>query len=172
MIMRHCGISGYYVKPGLLVGYKVAMRVNCHKSVLLPSLHTNTQFPPVFVSWSHFVQAIGRTWCFIYSKTSLNRPILNGPFREVVGLGSYNNITMVLFGTLQNDRYRGVVDIGECSICGGGRLQRFYCSSRSHSMLVIHIHCVCVSCRHRDHCQSTPAHETAPLSHATLRHSC
>ena len=33
-------------------------------------------------------------YIYIYSKTSLNRPTLNGPFREVVGLGSYNIITM------------------------------------------------------------------------------
>ena len=51
----------------------------------------------------------------IYSKTSLNRPILNGPFREVVGLRSYNIITL---------------DIGEWSFCGGDRLERFY-SNRS-----------------------------------------
>ena len=38
----------------------------------------------------------------IYRKTSLNRltlgPTLNGPFREVCGLGSYDIIVMALYG--------------------------------------------------------------------------
>ena len=50
---------------------------------------------------------------------------LNGPFREVVGLGSWNNITVVLngqsFGTQINQLIRGsgqsVMVVGE----------RFYC---------------------------------------------
>ena len=61
----------------------------------------------------------------IYSKTSLNRPtmasILNGPFREVVHLGSWNIVTM-------GDHWdpNQAIGIGEWSIWGGGRLGRFY----------------------------------------------
>ena len=55
---------------------------------------------------------------YAYSNTSLYKPAmgitLNGPFMEVVGLGSYNGVTMVLYG----DRL-------EWLICGGGRLERF-----------------------------------------------
>ena len=40
---------------------------------------------------------------------------LNGPFKEVVGLGSLNIFTIVLYGrslgTKYNDYYRGVVDL-------------------------------------------------------------
>ena len=50
-------------------------------------------------------------------------PTLTGPFREVIGLGSYI-VTMVLYG----DRLRPkkVINIRECSICGAGRLEIFY----------------------------------------------
>ena len=38
----------------------------------------------------------------LYSKISLNQltigPTLNGPFREVVGLGSWNIVAMALYG--------------------------------------------------------------------------
>ena len=44
-------------------------------------------------------------------------PTLNGPFREVIGLGSWN----MLIGWDPNK----AIDIGEWSICGGGRLKRF-----------------------------------------------
>ena len=51
-------------------------------------------------------------------------PAIDGPFSEVVGLG--NTISMV---NRMGNRYgtNKVADIGEWSICGGGRLERFYC---------------------------------------------
>ena len=60
----------------------------------------------------------------------LNRPkmgsTLNGPFTEVVGLGSQNTVKMVLdeqlFGT-QIER-----NIREWPICGADRLERYYCT--------------------------------------------
>ena len=55
---------------------------------------------------------------YIYSKTSLNRATtgltLNGPFKEVIGLG-----------TLWDPNE--AIDIRMWSICGGGQLERFYC---------------------------------------------
>ena len=57
-------------------------------------------------------------------KTSLNSqtmgPTLNGPFRNLIGLGNQNIFAMALYGHL--------------SICGSGRLERMYC------ILYIHIH--------------------------------
>ena len=44
-------------------------------------------------------------------------PNLSGPFREVVGLGSMSDCL--------GPKYK-VIDIEESSICGGGRLARFY----------------------------------------------
>ena len=69
--------------------------------------------------------------CNYYSKTSLNRPTvgltLNGPFREVIGLGSfeyhYNGIVWVIVWDPNK-----ASAIGEWSICGGGQLERFYCT--------------------------------------------
>ena len=58
-------------------------------------------------------------------------PTLNGPFREMVGLGSENT----------EYRYNGIVwaivwgpnkavGIGEWAICGAGRIERLYCISK------------------------------------------
>ena len=66
----------------------------------------------------------------LYTKTSLNRlivrPILNGPFREVFGLGSqkinYHGIIWAIICDLNK-----TIDIGEWSICGGMRLESFHC---------------------------------------------
>ena len=46
---------------------------------------------------------------------------LSGPFREVVGLRSYN---IVKGDRLDRNK---AIDIRELSIFGGGRLERFYC---------------------------------------------
>ena len=58
-----------------------------------------------------------------YSKTSLNRPAkeptLSGSFREVVGLGMF--ILAIVWARNK------AIDIEEWSICGCGRLERFYC---------------------------------------------
>ena len=59
-----------------------------------------------------------------YNKTSLNRPTLNGPFREVVGYGVKISICMNIWDP------NNTINIGRWSICGGGRLERlerFYC---------------------------------------------
>ena len=46
---------------------------------------------------------------------------------EVVSLGSYTIVTMVLCGQLYGDQnINKVFNIGEWSICGGGRLGPFY----------------------------------------------
>ena len=57
-------------------------------------------------------------------------PTLNGLFREVVSLESYNIIAMVLVEYNCNAIIwypTKAVGIGEWSICGGGELERFYC---------------------------------------------
>ena len=63
-----------------------------------------------------------------YSKHSLNRPTtgptLNGPFKEVVGLGSLN---MLIYNGNGWDRNKAIA-IDKWWICGGGRLERFYCT--------------------------------------------
>ena len=48
-------------------------------------------------------------------------PILKGRFREVVALARYN----IVVG--DNLVPKKVIDIGEWSICGGGRIERFHC---------------------------------------------
>ena len=58
---------------------------------------------------------------FIRNKTSLNEPTINDPLREVVGFGSYNIVTMVWVIAWDPNK---VIDIGQWSICGGGRLER------------------------------------------------
>ena len=66
-------------------------------------------------------------------KASLNVSImertLNGPFRDWISLGSleyryrYNSIEWaIIWGPMKAG------DTGEWSICGGGRLESFYCS--------------------------------------------
>ena len=59
-----------------------------------------------------------------HSKISLSRTtmglILNDPFREVVGFGSYIIITIVLYGRSLGTQVKR-------SICRGGQLERFYC---------------------------------------------
>ena len=72
--------------------------------------------------------------CFIiYSRTSLNGPItgptLNGPFMEVVDLWSQKSLRK---WNCIDDRFwnpNNVIDMGEWSICGGGRLERIDCIS-------------------------------------------
>ena len=85
-----------------------------------------------------------------YSKTSLNRPTtgptLNGPFREVVSLEyCYNGILWEI--SLGPNK---VIDIGEWLICGGGRLEKFYCTySQTLSITVtcqlLHGKCLCTT---------------------------
>ena len=66
----------------------------------------------------------------IYSKTSLNRPTmeptLNGPFREVVCL------VRLCLQWISWDPNKAI-DIEGWSICGCGRIERFYC------ILVFHV---------------------------------
>ena len=54
-------------------------------------------------------------------------PTLNGPFRDLVGLGSWNIVALVLYRETVLD-LNEVINIGEWLICGGGRLERFYCT--------------------------------------------
>ena len=62
---------------------------------------------------------------YIYCMTSLDRlimgPTLNRSFREVIGLGRNNTITMVW--VIVWDRNKAI-DIEVSSICGGGRLDK------------------------------------------------
>ena len=55
-------------------------------------------------------------------------PTLDGPYTEVVGLGSYkyNMIMRVLYGQ-SFEIPKNAIDIGEWSICGGDRLERLHC---------------------------------------------
>ena len=48
-------------------------------------------------------------------------PTLLDPFREMVGLGSYNGIVQVIGWDLNK-----AIKIGEWSICAVGRLESFY----------------------------------------------
>ena len=63
-----------------------------------------------------------------YSKTSLNQPTmretLNGPFKEVVGLGSQNIVTLVLYGRSFGTQIKQSI---QWSIGEGGQLERFDC---------------------------------------------
>ena len=44
-------------------------------------------------------------------------------FREAIGLGSQNNITMGMVMTWDPNK---AIKIGEWSVCGGGQLEMFY----------------------------------------------
>ena len=63
---------------------------------------------------------------YIRTKTFLSRPskglTLNGPFREVAGLGKLEYASNGTVGEPNE-----AINKGESSICGGGRLERFYC---------------------------------------------
>ena len=65
---------------------------------------------------------------YICTKTSLKLPIMgliiNGLFREVVGLGSQNTFTICIAWAIIWDQNKTVAT-GEWSICGGGRLESF-----------------------------------------------
>ena len=55
------------------------------------------------------------------------KPTLNGPFREVVGLGSYKIVTMVFVVCVIIWDPNKAINIREWSICVGGWLEGFYC---------------------------------------------
>ena len=78
----------------------------------------------------------------MYSETSLDRPpmqiqTLNDPFREVVQFRElkccYSDIAWAI--VWQSNK---AIDIGEWSICGGGRFERFHCIL-IHGSLIGHI---------------------------------
>ena len=77
----------------------------------------------------HIIYIHIHKYIYIYSGTSLTRltigPTLNGPFREVVSLRSYNIVSIVLI-VIDWDPNKAIT-IGEWSICRGSRLERFYC---------------------------------------------
>ena len=50
---------------------------------------------------------------------------LNGPFREVIGFGS-SMLHRLAWAIVWDPKK--AIDIGEWSICGGGWLERFYCT--------------------------------------------
>ena len=51
-------------------------------------------------------------------------PILSGPCRETVGLGSLDDIVWAIDCLVPN---KAITIIGEWLICGAGRLEIFYC---------------------------------------------
>ena len=66
----------------------------------------------------------------LYSKTAPDRltigPTLNVPVREVVSLGSWNNVIVVFIAWASVWDPNKAIDIAERSICRGGRFERFY----------------------------------------------
>ena len=83
--------------------------------------------------WDMNIQFSAMLWIVIVlhilSKRCLNRPTtgptLRGPFREVIALRDYNIVIGHRLGS----------NLGECSTCEGGRLERCHCRF----ILVIHI---------------------------------
>ena len=59
---------------------------------------------------------------------------LNGPFREVLGLGSSNIVAMILHGRSFGTQHKAI-DIDEWSIGGGCNSERFYCTALSRDIL-------------------------------------
>ena len=69
------------------------------------------------------------------SKRTTMGPTLNGPFREVIGLGSQN----IVMAIIQDP-------IGEWSICGGGQLERYFCTANynMYEVVIYNVHYIVV----------------------------
>ena len=121
----HCfsGISGHAATP---LGNQAISTMTWYPTHShYPDIEPTSPRPILIMpSGRHYIHICTST--HIYSKTSLHRPtkgpILSSPFREVVGLGSFKISWWVV--VWDPDK---AIDIGEWSICGGGRLERIYC---------------------------------------------